>query len=30
LNAILDKIAKKIRTTNAWIWFNKKLFSKAI
>jgi len=29
LNAILDKIAKKIRTNNAWIWFNKKLFSKA-
>ena len=22
LNAILDKIAKKIRTTNAWIWIN--------
>ena len=29
LNAILDKIAKKIRTNNGWIWFNKKLFSKA-
>ena len=28
LNAILDKIAKKIRTSNAWIWTNKKLFSK--
>ena len=28
LNAILDKIDKKIRTTNAWIWINKKLFSK--
>ena len=28
LNAILDKIAKKIRTTNAWIWYNQKLFSK--
>ena len=28
LNAILDKIAKKIRITNAWIWINKKLFSK--
>ena len=28
LNAILDKIAKKIRPTNAWIWINKKLFSK--
>ena len=22
LNAILDKIAKKIRTSNAWIWIN--------
>ena len=28
LNAILDKISKKIRTSNAWIWINKKLFSK--
>ena len=28
LNAILDKIAKKIRTSNAWIWVNKKLLSK--
>jgi hypothetical protein len=28
LNAILDKIAKKIRTTNAWIWIYKRLFSK--
>jgi len=28
LNAILDKIAKKIRTSNAWIRINKKLFSK--
>ena len=28
LNAILDKIAKKIRNDNAWIWINKKLFSK--
>ena len=28
LNAILDKIGKKIRVTNAWIWINKKLFSK--
>jgi hypothetical protein len=27
LNAILDKIAKKLRTTDAWIWINKKLFS---
>jgi len=23
LNALLDKIAKKIRSSNAWIWFNK-------
>jgi len=22
LNAILDKVAKKIRSTNAWIWIN--------
>ena len=28
LNAILDKIAKKIRISNAWIWINQKLFSK--
>ena len=28
LNAILDKISKKIRSSNAWIWFNQKLFSK--
>ena len=28
LNAILDKISKKIRTSNAWIWINKKLFPK--
>ena len=27
LNAILDKIAKKIRIKNAWIWVNKELFS---
>ena len=26
LNALLDKISKKIRTSNAWIWFNKKIF----
>ncbi len=26
LNALLDKIAKKIRSSNAWIWINKKLF----
>ena len=25
LNALLDKIAKKIRISNAWIWFNKKI-----
>ena len=23
LNALLDKISRKIRTTNAWIWINK-------
>ena len=28
LNALLDKISKKIRNSNGWIWFNKKLFSK--
>ena len=28
LNAILDKIAKKIRNKDAWIWINKKLFQK--
>ena len=28
LNALLDKISKKIRTSNGWIWFNKKIFSK--
>jgi hypothetical protein len=22
LNALLDKISKKIRTSNAWIWIN--------
>ena len=26
LNALLDNIGKKLRTTNAWIWFNKKIF----
>ena len=25
LNALLDKIAKKIRISNAWIWINKKI-----
>jgi hypothetical protein len=24
----LDKISKKIRNSNGWIWINKKLFSK--
>ena len=28
LNALLDKISKKIRSSNGWIWINKKLFSK--
>ena len=28
LNALLDKISKKIRNSNGWIWINKKLFSK--
>jgi len=28
LNAILDKISKKIRNSNGWIWINKKIFSK--
>jgi len=28
LNAILDKISKKIRNSNGWIWVNKKIFSK--
>ena len=26
LNAILDKISKKIRNSNGWIWINKKIF----
>ena len=25
LNALLDKISKKIRTSNEWIWINKKI-----
>jgi len=25
LNALLDKISKKIRTSNAWVWINKKI-----
>ena len=28
LNALLDKISKKIRSSNGWIWINKKIFSK--
>jgi hypothetical protein len=24
----LDKISKKIRNSNGWIWVNKKIFSK--
>jgi len=28
LNALLDKISKKIRKSNGWIWVNKKIFSK--
>ncbi len=28
LNALLDKISKKIRISNGWVWNNKKLFSK--
>ena len=28
LNALLDKISKKIRNSNGWIWVNKKIFSK--
>ena len=28
LNALLDKISKKIRSSDEWIWINKKLFSK--
>ena len=28
LNALLDKISKKIRSSNGWIWVNKKIFSK--
>jgi len=26
LNALLDKISKKIRNSNGWIWLNKKIF----
>ena len=28
LNALLDKISKKIRNSNGWIWINKEIFSK--
>ena len=28
LNALLDKISRKIRNSNGWIWNNKKIFSK--
>ena len=28
LNALLDKVSKKLRNSNGWIWINKKLFSK--
>jgi len=28
LNALLDKISRKIRTSNGWVWINKKIFSK--
>ena len=30
LNALLDKISKKIRNSNGWVWINKKIFSKNI
>ena len=30
LNALLDNIGKKLRTSNAWIWSNKKIFFKVI
>ncbi len=30
LNALLDKISKKIRNSNGWIWINKKIFSKKL
>ena len=28
LNALLDKISKKIRNSNWWVWINQKIFSK--
>ena len=30
LNALLDNVGKKLRTSNAWIWINKKIFFKII
>ena len=30
LNALLDTLAKKIRSPNAWIWYYKKIFFKII
>jgi len=30
LNALLDNVAKKLRSSNAWIWINKKIFFKII
>ena len=30
LNALLDNVAKKLRSSNAWIWINKKIFFKTI
>ena len=26
LNALLDNIAKKLRSSNAWVWVNKQIF----
>ena len=28
LNALLEKISKKIRNSNGWVWINKKIFPK--
>ena len=30
LNALLDNVGKKLRSKNAWIWADKKLFFKNI
>jgi len=30
LNALLDNVAKNLRSSNAWIWINKKVFFKII